>query len=70
MAAAPHAREAASALFAGVFNVAIALGAFTGGRVADSGGAAGVLWLGGALAVLAPAAVAHANEKGAATDER
>ncbi|MYY80344.1 MFS transporter, partial [Streptomyces sp. SID335] len=30
MAAAPHAREAASALFAGVFNVAIALGAFAG----------------------------------------
>ncbi|WP_447037463.1 MFS transporter [Streptomyces sp. DSM 118878] len=68
MAAAPHAREAASALFAGVFNVAIALGAFTGGRVADSGGAGAVLWLGGALAVLALAAVAHA--KGTATDER
>ncbi|MFD9910218.1 MFS transporter, partial [Streptomyces sp. NPDC059063] len=38
MAAAPHAREAASALFAGVFNVAIALGALVGGRVADGVG--------------------------------
>ncbi|MEU7582460.1 MFS transporter [Streptomyces sp. NPDC041068] len=67
MAAAPHARETASALFAGVFNVAIALGAFLGGRVADSSGAGGVLWLGGALAALALVAVACA--KGAATRE-
>ncbi|MEU5898084.1 MFS transporter [Streptomyces venezuelae] len=65
MAAAPHAREAASALFAGVFNVAIALGAFAGGRVADSRGAGAVLWLGGGLAGLALVAVACA--KGAAT---
>ncbi|MGW0532036.1 MFS transporter [Streptomyces sp. NPDC003032] len=65
MAAAPHAREAASALFAGVFNVAIALGAFAGGRVADSLGAGDVLWLGGGLAALALAAVAYA--KGTAT---
>ncbi|WP_369217825.1 MFS transporter [Streptomyces flavofungini] len=67
MAAAPHAREAASALFAGVFNVAIALGAFAGGRVADSRGAGAALWLGGALAVLALVAVGRA--KGAATPE-
>ncbi|QEV18135.1 MFS transporter [Streptomyces alboniger] len=67
MAAAPHAREAASALFAGVFNVAIALGAFAGGRVADSRGAGDALWLGGALAGLALVAVARA--KGAATRE-
>ncbi|WAL95536.1 MFS transporter [Streptomyces sp. Je 1-369] len=68
MAAAPHAREAASALFAGVFNVAIALGAFTGGRVADSRGAGAVLWLGGGLAGLSMVAVACA--KRAATRER
>ncbi|MFD6432417.1 MFS transporter [Streptomyces venezuelae] len=67
MAAAPHAREAASALFAGVFNVAIALGAFAGGRVADSRGAGAVLWLGGGLAGLSLVAVACA--KGAATRE-
>ncbi|WP_055564616.1 MFS transporter [Streptomyces atriruber] len=68
MTAAPHAREAASALFAGVFNVAIALGAFAGGRVADGLGAGAVLWLGGGLAALALVAVACA--KGAATGER
>ncbi|MFE5736820.1 MFS transporter [Streptomyces celluloflavus] len=51
MAAAPGAREAASALFVGVFNGAIALGAFAGGRAADGWGTTGVMWLGGALAV-------------------
>ncbi|QEU94350.1 MFS transporter [Streptomyces kanamyceticus] len=64
MNAAPHAREAASALFAGVFNVAIALGAFVGGRVADGRGAGGVLWLGGGLAVLSMAVVACARSAG------
>ncbi|EPH41896.1 putative Transcription regulatory protein OpdE [Streptomyces aurantiacus JA 4570] len=53
MAAAPRAREAASALFAGVFNAAIALGALAGGRVADGIGVTDVLWVGGGLAVLA-----------------
>ncbi|QES41650.1 MFS transporter [Streptomyces venezuelae] len=73
MDAAPHAREAASALFAGVFNVAIALGAFAGGRVADSRGAGAVLWLGGGLAGLSLVAVACAKgtvTKEAATRER
>lgn len=74
MAAAPHAREAASALFAGVFNVAIALGAFAGGRVADSRGAGAVLWLGGGLAGLALLAVVCAggsrHAAGAATGTR
>ncbi|WP_330478136.1 MFS transporter [Streptomyces platensis] len=51
MAAAPGAREAASALFVAVFNGAIALGALAGGRAADGWGATGVMWLGGALAV-------------------
>ncbi|GAB7032304.1 MFS transporter [Streptomyces sp. NPDC021749] len=49
--AAPGAREAASALFVAVFNGAIALGALLGGRAADSWGPAGVMWLGGVLAV-------------------
>ncbi|MFD0552705.1 MFS transporter [Streptomyces rectiviolaceus] len=53
LAAAPRAREAASALFAGVFNAAIALGALTGGLVADGFGTTDVLWLGGGLAALA-----------------
>ncbi|MFC0599521.1 MFS transporter [Streptomyces palmae] len=51
--AAPHTREAASALFVGAFNVAIALGALLGGQVADRTTLSGVLWCGGALAVLA-----------------
>ncbi|MEU4996388.1 MFS transporter [Streptomyces sp. NPDC021622] len=63
MAAAPGAREAASALFAGVFNAAIALGALTGGLVADSRGVTDVLWLGGGLAVLALLVVAVAGTR-------
>lgn len=54
MAAAPGRREAASALFAGLFNAAIALGALLGGRAADRFQVM-ALWLGGALAVLASA---------------
>ncbi|WP_049580552.1 MFS transporter [Streptomyces sp. SBT349] len=53
MAAAPAAREAASALFAGVFNVAIGLGALLGGRAAELSGPGGSLWLGGVLAASA-----------------
>jgi predicted MFS family arabinose efflux permease len=54
MAAAPDAREAGSALFAGVFNAAIGLGALMGGRAAElSGGPGNTLWLGAALAVSA-----------------
>ncbi|MEI5103366.1 MFS transporter [Streptomyces sp. PmtG] len=63
MAAAPHAREAASALFAGIFNISIALGALAGGRVADALGATDVLWLGGGLGVLALAVVALAGRR-------
>jgi predicted MFS family arabinose efflux permease len=68
MAAAPRAREAASALFAGVFNAAIALGALTGGLVADGLGTTDVLWLGGGLATIALLVVAYA--KGAGTEQR
>lgn len=49
--AAPKAREGATSLFVAVFNGAIALGAFTGGRMVDGFGTRSVLWLGGALAL-------------------
>ncbi|MFE6780440.1 MFS transporter [Streptomyces sp. NPDC057702] len=51
--AAPQAREVGSALFVSVFNLAISLGALLGGRAADGVAVSGVLWFGGALAVLA-----------------
>ncbi|MFE8940553.1 MULTISPECIES: MFS transporter [unclassified Streptomyces] len=50
LAAAPEAREAASALFVGVFNGSIALGAFVGGLAADGLGIEAVMYLGAALA--------------------
>ncbi|MFD3881193.1 MFS transporter [Streptomyces microflavus] len=49
--AAPDAREAASSLFVGVFNGAIALGALIGGLAADGIGITAVMWVGGALSV-------------------
>ncbi|WP_437105550.1 MFS transporter [Streptomyces sp. enrichment culture] len=49
--AAPSMREGVTSLFVGVFNAAIALGAFAGGRMADGFGTRSVLWLGGALAL-------------------
>ncbi|MEA3529042.1 MFS transporter [Nocardia sp. CDC186] len=52
-AASPHAKEGASALFAGVFNAAIALGSLSGGLAADALGVAAATWLGGALAIMA-----------------
>ncbi|MFB6844968.1 MFS transporter [Streptomyces sp. NPDC056373] len=75
-AAAPGAREAGSALFAGIFNTAIALGAFTGGRTADALGPTAVLGVGGALALLAVPVVLSAGTRrpdpagGAAPRER
>lgn len=59
----PEAREAASALFVGVFNVAISLGALLGGRAADGIAVSSVMWFGGALAVLALVNVAVANRR-------
>ncbi|MEV7089631.1 MFS transporter [Streptomyces sp. NPDC093085] len=53
MTVVPERREAGSALFTGVFNAAIALGALLGGRAVDHYEVAGALALGGALAVLA-----------------
>ncbi|MEV5754366.1 MFS transporter [Actinoallomurus sp. NPDC052308] len=61
MSVAPHAREAMSALFAGVFNASIALGAFGGGRIADGPGINWVMWAGGALAAGALVAVGVAS---------
>ncbi len=58
VAAAPRDHEAASALFAGVFNASIALGALAGGLTADGLGTAPVLWTGGGLALGALAVVA------------
>ncbi|MGX1887321.1 MFS transporter [Streptomyces sp. NPDC055287] len=66
MAAAPTRREPASALFAGVFNAAIALGALLGGRAADRYGVAGPLWLGGALALVGAVAVVTGRTRTAA----
>jgi predicted MFS family arabinose efflux permease len=64
-AAAPSAPEASSAVLVGVYNGAIALGAFTGGQVADRLGTATVTWL---PAVLATAALvvllAHRRQRG------
>ncbi|MGK8490248.1 MFS transporter [Nocardia asiatica] len=57
-AASPRAKEGASALFAGVFNAAIALGSLIGGLAADGMGLAAALWLGGALALVAVLVVA------------
>ncbi|MEW2066818.1 MFS transporter [Streptomyces sp. NPDC007346] len=48
--AAPQAREAASSLFVGVFNGAIALGALLGGVAADGVGTTAVMGVGGVLA--------------------
>ncbi|CAM5576186.1 MULTISPECIES: MFS transporter [Streptomyces] len=62
--AAPDAREAASALFVGVFNVAIALGALLGGRAADGIAVPSVMWFGGALVVLALATMALFGSRG------
>jgi predicted MFS family arabinose efflux permease len=58
MAAAPDAREAASSLFAGVFNAAIALGALCGGLVVDGFGAPAVPAWAAVLALAAVVAVA------------
>ncbi|MET9950596.1 MFS transporter [Streptomyces sp. NPDC006339] len=58
LGAAPEAREAASALFVGVFNGSIALGAFVGGLAADGSGVEAVMYLGAALAVGALAVTA------------
>ncbi|MFJ1574255.1 MFS transporter [Pseudomonas sp. NPDC088322] len=53
MKAAPGAVEVATALYVGVFNVAIALGAWAGGLVLDKVGLTGNLWLAAGFATIA-----------------
>lgn len=53
MKAAPQAVEIAAALYVGTFNIAIALGAWAGGRSADELGLTANLWLAGGLAAAA-----------------
>jgi len=48
--AAPDQAESVNALWAGVFNASIAVGAFSGGRIYDAGGADVTLWTAAALA--------------------
>lgn len=49
--AAPQAREGVTSLFVGVFNGAIAFGAFVGGMAVNGFGTESVLWLAGVLAL-------------------
>jgi predicted MFS family arabinose efflux permease len=53
MRAAPHAMEIAAAFYVSVFNVGIALGAWTGGQLVDRHGITAVLWAVGTCAALA-----------------
>lgn len=55
--AAPRAVEAASSLWVAVFNLSIGLGALVGGVIVDTLTLQGVLWLGGACALLAALAI-------------
>ena len=53
MKAAPRAVEIASALYVGVFNIGIALGAWAGGKLIDTVTLRDTLWLASGLAVIA-----------------
>ncbi|MFI9456692.1 MFS transporter [Amycolatopsis sp. NPDC052450] len=53
LAAAPEAAEAASSLYVSAFNLSIALGALFGGLAVDAIATVSVLWIGGALVLLA-----------------
>ncbi|CAM04894.1 MFS transporter [Saccharopolyspora erythraea] len=66
LASVPEAREAGSALFVGVFNAVIALGALVGGQVVDAAGVGAVMYVAGglALAALAVAALGKAPASG------
>ncbi|WP_307035866.1 winged helix-turn-helix domain-containing protein [Streptomyces canus] len=62
--AVPQAVEAASSLWVAVFTLSIGLGALAGGVIVDTLTLQGVLWLGGACALIAALAVwsARTNE--------
>lgn len=64
LASAPESREPVGALFASVFNAAIALGAFTGGRAVDAAPLPAVLLLGAGLSLCALAVLALAQRTG------
>lgn len=51
--ATPDVVEIATALYVGVFNIDIALGAWAGGQIMDGFGLTGNLWLAGGLATVA-----------------
>ncbi|MEU1880277.1 MFS transporter [Streptosporangium sp. NPDC020072] len=69
LTAAPKTPEAGSALFVAVFNAAISLGALLGGRVVDTVAVSGVMWAGGALALLAvPVVVLAVRRRGSQGD--
>lgn len=53
MKAAPRAMEIATALYVGIFNIGIALGAWAGGQVVDERGLSSNLWLAGGFATAA-----------------
>lgn len=53
MKAAPRAMEIATALYVGIFNIGIALGAWAGGQVVDGRGLSSNLWLAGGFATAA-----------------
>ncbi|MDQ0599199.1 putative MFS family arabinose efflux permease [Streptomyces canus] len=55
--AAPRAEETASSLWVAVLNLSIGLGALVGGVIVDTLTLQGVLWLGGACALLAALAI-------------
>ncbi|MFE4514967.1 MFS transporter [Kitasatospora sp. NPDC056783] len=57
LAAAPHAPEAAGVVFTSVFQAGLSIGALTGGLVVDHSSPGTVMLLGGAVALLAAAAV-------------
>ena len=58
MKAVPHAVEIATALYVGVFNIGIALGAWGGGRLLDSIGLHANLWAAAGLAMVATLVIA------------
>lgn len=53
MKAAPRAMEIATALYVGIFNIGIALGAWAGGQLVDERGLSSNLWLAGGFATAA-----------------
>lgn len=73
MKVAPRAVEIATALYVGVFNIGIALGAWAGGQVVDELGMTANLWLAGgiaAIALLLSFGISLAEHRSEATKQR